>query len=160
MTRTSDHRMTPRPLVEAAVAYLGGIDTDPCWHPGSYVEAPTRYDGSCREQDGLSQPWRGAVYLNPPYSDPMPWAARASAYEGGPWAMLIKHDHTTAWWRVATRGASHLVLLSRRVRFPLPSGEEDGTANFPASVILRPGAYSDRVCLDAWRPWGRVLALE
>lgn len=45
------------------------------------AKAPEFYT---REDDGLSQPWRGAVWCNPPYSDCGAWVRKAWAEYGHP----------------------------------------------------------------------------
>jgi ParB family chromosome partitioning protein len=66
----SDEWYTPRHVIEAARSVLGGIDLDPasCATAQEVVQAGTYYT---REQDGLSLPWFGRVWLNPPYSTPL-----------------------------------------------------------------------------------------
>ena len=55
---------SPPHIVDLATEVLGGIDLDPSWHPSSPVRARTTYTAT---DDGLTQPWHGRVYLNPPY---------------------------------------------------------------------------------------------
>jgi hypothetical protein len=43
---------------------MGGIDLDPCAEPDKRVPAALHYTEA---DDGLSQGWRGRVYMNPPY---------------------------------------------------------------------------------------------
>jgi phage N-6-adenine-methyltransferase len=57
---------TPRKFLEAAHAVMGGIDLDPASsaEANQTVEATTFYTEA---DDGLTQPWNGRVWLNPPY---------------------------------------------------------------------------------------------
>jgi hypothetical protein len=65
---------TPPHIVDLAVATLGEIDLDPCWHPDSPVRATTTYTAA---DDGLAQPWAGRVYMNPPFGDGIDdWVAK------------------------------------------------------------------------------------
>ena len=58
---------TPRAVVEAARAVMGGIDLDPasCAMAQESVQAARWYGEA---EDGLSLPWIGRMWLNPPYS--------------------------------------------------------------------------------------------
>jgi len=57
---------TPPDIIEAARACMGGIDLDPasCDAAQKIVRAKNYYTIA---DDGLTQEWRGRVWLNPPY---------------------------------------------------------------------------------------------
>ncbi len=73
---------TQQEIVGLTRMLLGEIDLDPC--SNSYetpnVPATTLYT---KEDDGLSQPWQGKVYLNPPYGSEIPqWVEKLVASYG------------------------------------------------------------------------------
>jgi len=57
---------TPPKIIERTLQAMGQIDLDPCSndHDNPNVPAIQHYT---QEDDGLSQDWRGRVYMNPPY---------------------------------------------------------------------------------------------
>ena len=59
---------TPKHIIKLVVDLFGEIDLDPCSnsHESPNVPAKKHYT---KEDDGLSQPWGGRVYLNPPYGN-------------------------------------------------------------------------------------------
>jgi ParB family chromosome partitioning protein len=61
----SNEWYTPANVVEAARAVMGEIDMDPasCFEANATVKAWEYYDEAA---DGLSKPWAGRVFLNPP----------------------------------------------------------------------------------------------
>lgn len=62
---------TPKHIIKLVVDLFGEIDLDPCSnsHESPNVPAKKHYT---KEDDGLSQPWTGRVYVNPPYGDEIP----------------------------------------------------------------------------------------
>jgi hypothetical protein len=76
---TSDDYYTPAWVFEA----LGlTFDLDVCAPPGGVLWVPaSRY--FTKADDGLSQPWEGRVWMNPPYSDPTPWVERFVLHRDG-----------------------------------------------------------------------------
>ncbi len=121
---SSDACFTPLDIIWGVTAALGEIKTDPCWHEDSNVpDGEVRYDGRDRG-DGLAEPWAGSLWMNPPYSDPLPWAIRFKehARHGSRCIALVKLDPTTEAWRMLTssRSASCVTmvgLLRYRVKF-------------------------------------------
>ena len=65
----TDEWYTPTAYVEVARSLMGSIDLDPasCDEAQAVVRAATYFT---RVDDGLSLPWHGRVWLNPPYSYP------------------------------------------------------------------------------------------
>ena len=59
--------LSPHYIIDGAHEVMGGIDVDPCAHRDWWygVGAAVNYTV---DDDGLSQPWHGRVYMNPPYS--------------------------------------------------------------------------------------------
>ena len=89
----SDEWYTPPEIFEA----LGcEFDLDPCSPgPGHWVPAKKIYT---KADDGLSQPWRGFVFMNPPFGGRrghVPWLKRFLEHHNG---IAIVRAYTSADW--------------------------------------------------------------
>jgi phage N-6-adenine-methyltransferase len=87
-----------------------------------------------REQDGLSQPWRGTIWCNPPYGRAIPrWVERAfeAARAGATVVMLVPARTDTAWWHNYVRRADTVTLLRGRLKF----GGTKNSAPFPSAIV-------------------------
>lgn len=82
---TKDDYYTPKAVFEALGLHF---DLDVCAPPGGVPWIPaTRY--LTVEDDGLSQPWEGRVWMNPPYSQATDWVTRFIAHRHG--VALVGH---------------------------------------------------------------------
>lgn len=128
--------LTPREIVET----LGPFDLDPCSPPPErrpWSTASLHYDES---HDGLSQPWRGLVWCNPPYGKhTAEWLAKCAAH--GSAVALVFSRTDTAWFHDhVAPSASALLFWRRRINFCLSTtGEPSKTPAAPSMLI----AYGD-----------------
>jgi hypothetical protein len=120
----SDDQHTPRWLLDMVdELWPCGIGTDPAWSPTCGVKAQLTYDGSCPEQDGLTQPWHGETWLNGPYSDLAPWATRMAEHAVGhrEGLMLCNVATSVAWFRRVRpgqpQGCRAVAFFDRRISF-------------------------------------------
>jgi hypothetical protein len=141
----TDSWCTPKWLADM----LGTFALDPCSNRRSHVQAAVRcmLDHDLPEQrDGLVFDWRDwSTFVNPPYSNPLPWALKLRDHDG-PWCALLKLDPSTRWWAALMDAAPTVAPFRKRIKFEGAPGEPTMTANFPSVLI-----YS------AWRP-SRALA--
>lgn len=118
----NDEWYTPAPIIEAARATMGSIDLDPasCEVAQRNVRARSYYTA---ESDGLSQPWFGNVWLNPPYSSPLISRfadAVTLCFEAGEIdqaCVLVNNATETGWFQLMAGAASGMCLIRGRVKF-------------------------------------------
>jgi ParB family chromosome partitioning protein len=113
---------TPEEELETVRAVLGKIELD----PASSAEAQKRVKAAryfTAEEDGLNQPWRGKVFLNPPYSQPAiaqfseKLVAEVSSGAVSE-AIALTHNYTdTAWFHTLASSADAICFTRGRVAF-------------------------------------------
>lgn len=116
---TSDDYYTPAWVFEA----LGEqFDLDVCAPPGGGPFVPTgRY--YTQVEDGLASEWTGFVWMNPPYSKPLPWVVKFLEHANG---IALLPTSNARWLRLLWDEASGWVTLPA-MKFWTPSGLAKGT---------------------------------
>jgi phage N-6-adenine-methyltransferase len=115
---TSDKWTTPWPIVNELEQDFGPFDLDPCAEPHT-AKAPTYYT---IDDNGLTRPWFGRVFINPPYSRIGPWCERAIAETTTPGpvstvVMLLPVATDTAWFHDLVWPYAELRFKRGRIRF-------------------------------------------
>jgi len=117
-------------------ALIPAADLDPCSNPRSTVSAGATYRLD-RGEDGLSLPWSGVVFVNPSYSNPLPWAAKLIASpEVTAAAFLVNVDTSTAWWSVLRSRLPVALMFHKRIQFAAPEGVKSSTNNKPQALLM------------------------
>ncbi|HKE79033.1 MAG TPA: DNA N-6-adenine-methyltransferase [Solirubrobacteraceae bacterium] len=122
---------TPQDLFDELDAELG-FDLDVC---------ATAANAKCERyfteaDDGLTQRWVGACWMNPPYGDAIGrWIAKAwsSAEEGATVACLVPARVDTGWWWDYCR-RGEIRFLRGRLKF----GGAEASAPFPSALVVFP----------------------
>lgn len=150
----SQTHLTPPFILKA----LGPFDLDPCAALGQ--PWPTARRHFTVRDDGLSRPWGGRVWLNPPFDRYQVgrWIERLAEHGNG---IALVHARTeTDWFRPLWR-ADMLLFLKGRLHFH----REDGTrqkANSGAPVVLAAfGKDNAHVLRNSGLPgWAPVTVYE
>ena len=112
---TTDDYYTPRWIFDAAglmfdMDVAAPIDPDRRTCPSRRYLTPV--------EDGLSHPWQGLVWMNPPYSGPGRWVERFAVHGCG--LALLPAARDTRWLGVLLGCADALTLVS--LHFHKPDG--------------------------------------
>ncbi|KKN24265.1 hypothetical protein LCGC14_0896580 [marine sediment metagenome] len=123
---------TPQDVFDALDAEFGGFDLDPCATPEN-AKCSNYYT---QEEDGLAKPWRGKVFVNPPYGRGIKWWIRRCYVAAGSTASLvvalIPSRTDTAWWHDYVMKASEIRFIRGRLHF---DGHKNG-APFPSAIVV------------------------
>ena len=89
------------------------------------------------KDDGLSKPWRGGVWCNPPYGREISsWVKKAyeeSQKEYNDFVLMLLPARTdTKWWWEYVQGKATLFFIKGRVKF----GDHNVGAPFPSVLAL------------------------
>lgn len=121
----NDRYLTPLPLVRAC----GEFDLDPCGAPG-HATASTVWTPEAIG-DGLSLPWFGRVWLNPPYGRTIgEWVDRLFQHGSGV-ALLPCTPDTALWQTLVLPRAASILFVRGRVRYV----NARYTANHPSALV-------------------------
>ena len=111
---TSDDCYTPRWVFDA----MGlEFDLDVAAPPGGPWHVPAKRYYTA-EDDGLSQPWDGLVWCNPPYSTAEQWIDRWASHDRG---CLMTQVASRQSWRSKLYAAADAVYVGQ-VKFTRPDG--------------------------------------
>ena len=109
----TDERYTPKWIFDA----LGEtFDLDPASPPPGIGAVPARAVWT-NDDDGLTKPWHGFVWCNPPFSNGTPWADRFMAHGCGLWLGPVAN----ARWHDRMLRRSDAVILLRDFAFISPT---------------------------------------
>lgn len=100
----TDERYTPAWIFDS----LGErFDLDPASPPPGVSKVPVDSVWT-KSDDGLTKPWFGFVWCNPPFSNATPWADRFMEHGTGIWLGPVANS---GWHDRMTRSSDSLVLL-------------------------------------------------
>jgi len=131
-SETPEH-YTPQVVIDATLACLGEIDLDPCSNDRDHPNVPAAQHYT-QAEDGLTQEWRGRIYMNPPYGREIDlWIEKLCLeHEAGRTTeaiALVPSRTDTQWW---LRLRDYPVcFVSGRLRFV----GSDNSAPFPSAIF-------------------------
>lgn len=153
-TSVSQQWFSPPEIVAAARSAMGGIDLDPasCAEANQIVQATKYYT---EDEDGLTQPWAGRVWLNPPYSYLVQlFVERFAKFYPGPITqacLLLGTHHETTRWFERHLGSLDIIICKPPYRLCF-SGSKKQPAH--GSMIVGVGVDPEAFEL-AFAPFGR-----
>lgn len=149
----SDEWLTPPEILEA----LGSFDLDPC----SPINRPwpTAAQHYTIEDDGLSKPWVGRVWLNPPYgAEAVRWLKRLADHGNGI-ALIFARTETEAFFSQVWERADGLLFIRGRLHFHYVDGRR-ARANGGAPSVLIAYGLGNMLSLKMADIPGRFVALK
>lgn len=129
-----DEWLTPPEILKA----LGAFDLDPC----APISRP--WDTAAKHytvlDNGLSQPWDGRVWCNPPYGlEAAQWLKRLAAHGNGV-ALIFARTETEMFFESVWSAASAALFLRGRLNFHHVNGDRAKANSGAPSVLVAYGA--------------------
>lgn len=83
--------------------------------------------------DGLSLSWKDKTFVNPPYSDPLPWVQKAiqEHRKGKRIVLLLKHDTSTKWYKLLHSAGAYFATPTSRLKH-----RTNSSAPFPSVLVF------------------------
>lgn len=148
-----DEWLTPPHVLEA----LGPFDLDPC----SPIDRPWPTAGQhyTALDDGLSKPWHGRVWCNPPYGlEAAQWLARCADH-GDAMALIFARTETRMFFDHVWPKADAVLFLEGRLYFHHVNGTRAAANSGAPSVLVAYGANNAGVLKSCALP-GKFVALS
>lgn len=128
-TDNNDEWLTPPELI----AQLGPFDLDPCAPINRPWPMAARH--YTKLEDGLTLPWDGRVWLNPPYGrEAFKWLARLAEHRSG-LALVFARTETKGFHDAVWDKAHSVFFFKGHLSFYKVTGERGGTANAPSCLV-------------------------
>jgi site-specific DNA-methyltransferase (adenine-specific) len=88
-------------------------------------------------ENGLIRPWGKCTFVNPPYSNPRLWIAKAlvESERGNTVVMLLKSDTSTSWFHDLIMPNAEIRFIRGRVQFSTVTGRKTRTP-FPSMIAI------------------------
>lgn len=86
--------------------------------------------------NGLELDWEDKTFVNPPYSNPLPWVRKAIQENqtfGFRIALLLKHDSSTEWYRLLHEAGARMMMINGRLKHGTKK-----QAAFPSIIAILP----------------------
>lgn len=127
----SDDWYTP-PEIFAALGLR--FDLDPC-SPGlgHWVPADRIYT---KADDGLSKPWAGLVFMNPPFGGRgghVPWLVKFFYHGNG--VAIVRAYTSSGWWHEHMHRAETILFPAGKTKFIRPDGSVGGSPGHGVVLI-------------------------
>lgn len=135
---------TPSGLFQALVCWF---DMDTCGPKGGVPWLPANKTLSI-EDNGLTSPWEGFVWCNPPYGKETPlWLSKMKDHNNGIALVFARTD--TKWFHDYVKTASCIVFLEGRIKFVDAFGKTGGSGAGNGSMLVGYGKEATKVLRDA-----------
>lgn len=88
-------------------------------------------------EEGIWEPMYhyNGIYVNPPYSNPLPWvrkAIRSHVHTKLPVVLLLKHDSSTKWYAELKEAGARFLMIEGRLKY----GDAKTGAAFPSVLAV------------------------
>lgn len=121
--------LTPPHIIKS----LGVFDLDPCSPmPRPWDTAGQHYT---LMDNGLTKPWHGRVWLNPPYGSQTSKWMQMLAQHGNGIALIFARTETASFFPWVWDYATAILFIKGRIAFYTKEGRQGGAAGAPSVLI-------------------------
>ena len=141
----NDEWLTPPEILRA----LGEFDLDPCAPAPERRPWQTAKHHFHKEIDGLSQPWHGRVWLNPPFGrEAAKWLRKLAAHGNGI-ALVPARTETAMFYEAVWNVADAVCFIKGRPHFHYVNGQRAPANSGAPIALIAYGQYNVNVLAAA-----------